>query len=829
MLKKFIKILICTLMVLSSVCVTGHASDDDVSLLKALGIIRSYDEGGYKTDINLTRGEAAYMVCNLLDIRLDPTGYEIGDKNVNWSQCAVDYLVSNGFLNETNTEKEILHNEYITLLVRALGYKDFAEANGGYPNGYIYAASRIGIVTVSSGDKVTKGEAASMMVSAAQADIAEYNFDGYGSIEFNSGVSALEKYLSVYYDKGQVSANSVTGLETPVGAGEGYIKIDGVTYAVSDKKYDNYLGNNVDFYYRDDDGEYTALWLKVNENRQESVIFDAEDIEKYDNFVYSCYEDNKNVLINISANSDVIYNGKSAQNFDDSIYVPLDGCVEFIDTNSDGVYDVVKITSYTTVVVSSIDVNKEIVYNRIGANMPFGMKDFYIYDENGEKADINDIKQNAVLVFTIALDNSYSQCTFVKNSIEGTIRTIEASGDESHITVDDTSYEVNKAFIKTAYYKPENGQSGVFYLDHKNRIVWIDGEYASVKIGYLYKAFIEESNDAVAGFRILESDGDFVNYYSNGKLMVNSSSYKTAQPVVDIFTKPQIVSYKINSDGNIVRIDSAGTDKDKLHMSVSGQNLYYKAAGQIFGMKMAVNSNTSIFAVPSNGSMNAGDYEAVPLSNLINDISYQKLEGYRIGNKHGALDALVIYDAKANSSINKNSDISYVKSMYDAYDDNDETVKTYLELTGGKSGGFFVDEETDISGIAEGDIVIFNLDSDNEISVMERIYSNKNKIFSTTALKDGLRAAKGYIYYNDGGYITLTGSLPKEADFDENDATIYIGSKFRVYLFDNSKEANMYTSSADELIPYNIAGNNCTEVIIVTLNEEAKYIFEIQK
>lgn len=169
-----------------------------VEALAALGAISGYEDGTFLPNNNITRAEVATMVVAALNMSEDAKGSgattQFADVNANaaWAAGYVNVGVAQGFISgmsatEFAPSENVTYAQILSMLTRILGYGEFAENRGGYPNGYLTAASTAGIlsgVSASANDAVTRAQVAQLIWNAIQApilDVTKYSTSSTGS------------------------------------------------------------------------------------------------------------------------------------------------------------------------------------------------------------------------------------------------------------------------------------------------------------------------------------------------------------------------------------------------------------------------------------------------------------------------------------------------------------------------------------------------------------------------------------------------------------------------------------------------------------------------
>lgn len=196
-----------------------------VNALAALGAIAGTGDGTFKPDDNITRAEAATMVVAAQNLSADAQNAgstsQFADVNeqAKWATGYVNVGVAQGYISGTsattfNPLDNVTYAQLLTMLTRILGYGDFAVSRGGYPNGYLTAASTAGILTgvsAAAEEPITRAQAAQLIWNAVQApmlDITTFTgsvndtelqkMDGRGTRDFKTVLS--EKFNAYVLD-----------------------------------------------------------------------------------------------------------------------------------------------------------------------------------------------------------------------------------------------------------------------------------------------------------------------------------------------------------------------------------------------------------------------------------------------------------------------------------------------------------------------------------------------------------------------------------------------------------------------------------------------------
>ena len=190
----------------------GSDYSEAITMLSDLGVIQGKDDGKYHPEDTITRAEACAMIARLMTGDPNVSQY-VGAQSFtdvakgSWKDSAIGYCYINGIVigvgnNKFEPDRAITDAEFITMVVRAMGYET-ADMKQNYPYSYMSNAQAIGLLDgtnmVASTDAL-RGEDAQVIYNALFTDYAR------GAKEYNTTHgAAAEVYPTL--------AESVWGLE----------------------------------------------------------------------------------------------------------------------------------------------------------------------------------------------------------------------------------------------------------------------------------------------------------------------------------------------------------------------------------------------------------------------------------------------------------------------------------------------------------------------------------------------------------------------------------------------------------------------------------------
>lgn len=154
-MKKIILFMLFATLICSSVCAEDSIAitQQQAQELKELGIMVGDPDGNMRYEDNITRSEAAKVICVAAktDIQNIDDTFSFPDvKKDDWEYKYVCALKREGIIcgdenGNFNPNAEITNEEIIKMVVNILGYSPLAEQRGGYPAGYTAVASTYGL------------------------------------------------------------------------------------------------------------------------------------------------------------------------------------------------------------------------------------------------------------------------------------------------------------------------------------------------------------------------------------------------------------------------------------------------------------------------------------------------------------------------------------------------------------------------------------------------------------------------------------------------------------------------------------------------------------
>lgn len=736
--------------------IQGTRYEEPVQILSALNIMVGDENGKFRPDDTIIRSEVTKMAIHALG--LDGAAQALKG-NTKFPDVAASHWAS-GYINLATNKGIIIgddkgnfrpndtitYAEAMTIMVRALGYEPVAKEKGGFPSGYILTASENAMnknVQGSTHEPITRGNVAFLTMNSLETKMMEQisfgNTPEYGVVD----KTLLEDRLGVNKYMGQVVAIPNSSIAGESNISEGRVQIG---EKVFDTAYNmnNLLGFNVTYFVKDEGkgGEEIILAIPTQgQNKTLKVTADLfEKIEdKNGKKVIEYFEsesNNKTKTAEISANAKLIYNGKYTDFSNDLVNISeKSGNVVLLDTDKDGVYDIVFVTVYKNMVVDTVSSTGKIT-DKYDAGVLVLDKDVEYRIEKGlEEIKVTDLIEYDVLSIAESLDKKLYSVAVSNDKVTGKV----TGNDDKGVFIDGKLYKVAKNYKEQI----EIGKEGTFYLDIEGKIAAVDGAMSlSSNYSYLVKAY--KTDDDEVKFKFFTKDGKDEVVTGADRIRVNGSASKKATEVLDMLKNQegtissQLVTFAKNADGKLSAIDVAkdnsGTgavDKSRFTLNYILDDAVYNENQKKIG-NIRVNDKTVIFNIPANAK-DESDYSIASLDMFEDEESYDVL----VYDRTEDYVAKAIVVTNANFKTNADSPIAVVKSIASGTNSKDEITDVLRALVNGKeetlyaqNPGVFVKGEE--KPLAEGDIIQYKQNAEGEIVSIRVLMSIEDKATEKT-------------------------------------------------------------------------------------------------
>lgn len=546
--------------------------------------------------------------------------------------------------------RPILYAEALKMCVVATGYSVRAAVSGGYPSGVLKAANDLKLGknagSPSWDSQISGQQALTILYNTVNTDMMiQTSFGETTQYEKNNGDTILKQYFDVERIEGVVKANSRTSLSAADGALEtGHVRINGQIYAANNKT-EALIGYNVEAFVRETSEFSKTVIAAFGEDNSELLISGCDITEFKNGKLYYKQENGRKSGVNIDENYDFLYNGKAADGvISMDLLEQCDGIV-LVDNNDDNKYDVLLLERAKHLLVGSVDVTRNAIYDESPYRNSLEFSDdsdFFIYDDNNEEIPLYKLETGVVLSAVISTDGLYAQIYPCTESVIGSVQAVDA--DEKIIKVADNEYKMAADFIDM-FAGIGVGSEGEFVLDRYGRVVCFIRSGSDISYGYMIR-ILNTDDLEVPCIRMLNTIGKIELIELAEKVIIDTKGY-SQEEACDVLRAASSVSslvrYRLNTEGQINLIDTAtvsNSETDMIDMDIrpegnsltlydfkgdtSFSSYMYKSTGLLF--PKANLSSAKLFIVPEDTSapIDDRDYIVTDSSFFDNDTTMSK-------------------------------------------------------------------------------------------------------------------------------------------------------------------------------------------------------------
>ncbi len=666
--------------------------------------------------------------------------------------------------------------------------------------------------------------------------------------------------FDVYYAKGVVTANKWAALPNYTKTNEGYIRVDGTQYATT-LDTDELFGNRVDIYFTEDD-DYQIIHCSKSKVKRESVVIEASDIVDFSNHVLTYEKDNQRKQVKIPARATIVYNGVQLDDYNDNDFKPASGKIELMQIDS-GEYELVKITKYETMMLSSVDYTNETVYADVGDLSVLSVKDYpdtEIYLANGTEVVFSTLSIDNVISVAKTISGKQSQRLKIivsTETVSGEVTSLNST-DEA-VVLDGAEYKFLKGYFAQANLNVQ--RKVILYLTADGMVIAAKGvTEGGSKYGWLRYIKYLESNDEYR-LRIFESNSKFKNYYVKERLRFNGQTMKLEKIFAELTddsarTKTQVIQYWTDENGVITEICTAdGMDGgfSKYDLSkVGASELTHRNGGLLsfanYGFAAFLNTTGGFvsFAIPLDESDEAA-YGCI--KSFGHEQKYTFDELYLKSKDSRLIDVCVQKGVTAVASFNSNAATPYmmVSKVMQKLDEDEEI---YFSISGINTTTAVEYKCYDTALFAQcaalnkGDILRFNINSMNsEVEYIEKVFDGKKKamVNGTTRYGDILHpyeAFNGYATTTTDNYqflVTHRYVYDATTKLPDMGATNAVYDKDLTRVFKYPSRIVCYDSSCGEVkvgskqdVVYSESAHSGSMVVVCSYYENAQIMFIIK-
>lgn len=536
-----------------------------VQELSALDVISGYDDGTFGPDKLVTRAEITKMIVDALAERSSAEASTESTKFADvsadhWAKGYINQGVANGFIagmsdTEFDPDANVTYVQAQKMLVSAIGYETYAQAQGGWPTGYkTYAASldiTKGISGITDNTELTRAQVAQMIDNAMDAPLCviaswktEWNGTRTPNLETRDGKEgrAYETLFTEKHDAykvyGRVTETSKTGsvdtdkvtfqVEKADNFDDQEVKADSPVSEdmyIGDSKADNYLRTySQALIQKNDDDEFTILSIAAAAANK-SVTVASEDFDENKSTDEALYffpagttkgstkyqldtTNGVKIYINGVESSKSIAELRDYLDKNETASVTLQKETEVGSTSTSAKYNTIMVSSYVTAIVDEVidktnetSVNFDTYSSGIQAKMTVNKDDdnyTYSFKLDGKEIEAKDLQQNDVLNISYDTTGSFRESSFydvivTRNVVDG-VKCTSINDSKGEYTIGGTKYKAAEGMDIDV----ETSTEYSLYLDHFGRIAKADENSVSKNYGVLKNIYKKAGGDYMA-------------------------------------------------------------------------------------------------------------------------------------------------------------------------------------------------------------------------------------------------------------------------------------------------------------------------------------------
>lgn len=582
-----------------------------VQELSALDVISGYEDGTFGPDKLVTRAEITKMIVDALAERSSAEASTESTKFADvsadhWAKGYINQGVADGFIagmsdTEFDPDANVTYVQAQKMLVSAIGYETYAQAQGGWPIGYkTYAASldiTKGISGIKDSTELTRAQVAQMIDNAMDTPLCviaswkpEWNGTKTPNLETRDGKEgrAYETLFTEKHDAykvyGRVTETSKTGsvdtdkvtfqVEKADNFDDQEVKADSPVSEdmyIGDSKADNYLRTySQALIQKNDDDEFTILSIAAAAANK-SVTVASEDFDENKSTDEALYffpagttkgstkyqldtTNGVKIYINGVESSKSIAELRDYLDKNETASVTLQKETEVGSTSTSAKYNTIMVSSYVTAIVDEVidktnetSVNFDTYSSGIQAKMTVNKDDdnyTYSFKLDGKDIEAKDLQPNDVLNIAYDTTGSFRESSFydvivTRNVVDG-VKCTSRNDSKGEYTIGGTKYKAAEGMDIDV----ETSTEYSLYLDHFGRIAKADENSVSKNYGVLKNIYKKAAGDYMAQIitkngteEEYKVDSDKVNEYATYLKYATFYSDKEKKNRIDTTTK----------------------------------------------------------------------------------------------------------------------------------------------------------------------------------------------------------------------------------------------------------------------------------------------------
>ena len=684
---------------------------------KGIGLIK---EEKYIKDKVITRAEFAGLLADLLrlnDLNADEKEWQENNFSVNSNETALidasarrfkDVDVSHPYysqiiavcqkgymrgVSEKNfaPEYNLVMGDAVRVFINMLGYAEMANMNYGIAN----SIGLVDGISTAMDKPATEGDIIKLIHNALDINVLEIKFNGTDLIYETSDETFMSAVLKMDKVKGIMTDNGHTSFKEESIIGESQVQVGGIIANISeDTEYvRDFIGHKVELYYYIDGDEYEVQYAEIARD-DNSFSFNIADFENFDGKSISYFNGKRSVNEKLADTVNMIYNGEAKTIFNETVFDFESGEVTLVDTMGNG-YDLIIVTCYEFAVISSKNVNEEVIYNKIKNplkpdlnKIDYSIDGTYervtIKDTAGNNLSVADLRENDVL--NILRNSKEMEITVSKISVDGFKvqgiekddfgRTIIADSENKYMITDEYEHSTEKTDFMV-------GSTYTVYLNQFNMVVWAEKYAGGESIGILTRVrYSEEEAEPFREVRIFTSGGKLEKITAAEKIRINDVNKKFEKAVTELEDYyGKAIMYTLNADGVLTNITTAepfGALGDRGWYEIGSERTYKYAQNDkdLSQLMYYVEGITMLFTVPTDPAEYGNEKAFSVNTHAFSDGQSVTATGYAKDKYSVIPDCLVIKKETVGvGAVSVLSDIFVIDKISTGLNSEDEVVK----------------------------------------------------------------------------------------------------------------------------------------------------------
>lgn len=652
---------------------------------------------------------------------------------------------------EFRPDEVITGYEAIRVMVCALGYKDFAEAAGGWPSGYIKAADKAGLmynVSNVAGGALDAKTAKLLLLNMLQSRVVTIGTVSAGKIEFvTDEMTLLEKAHGIYMSTGTVQETVFNSLKRTGIKEQPYLTIEGKKYFIGEDDEGDYLsdlGYNVNVYYTEEN-ELFAI-ARTEKNKTVTFPIDGTTIENRLTVLYTGEDDKKAHQYKLNEDYSFLYNEALSTRTPEQVFLETDdGTVEMLDNDNDGKYDVIRIKKPEFVQVNSISKTNKLIYDKNASENTLDLYDeeviLHVEGRNGQQMRFLDISSGETYEVYTTEDHKLVNLKLMSSTLVGSATAIS----NGEVIVNGIAYKTTDYFDKYYLDILKLGNNYSFITSSDGKLIAYAESGSSMKIGYIISAgWLDGAEEESMFIRMFTQDNAFMLYTVDNTLRVDGRKTEISNLYNMLLSgnavNNQLVKYQADDGGKIKMLDfSERNTGNTLAEKKSEENalteyvfqessFYYKDTVELMYPSFNI-SGTIVFVIP-NDLTDRDNFKVTNSAFFTDGQNYSNLKIYNL-SENGTAEVVVVRADASIPPMTKYISSFVVEKVQEEVNEDDEVMRRIYGWVDQKYRSYFIDENVSIykaSGetLGFGDVVRFYADGDMIRSLVCDFDANEN-------------------------------------------------------------------------------------------------------